>query len=90
MNKYESIIILKPDYKEEEKQEILDFCKKHMKGIKYEELGKKELAYEVKGYNEGYYIQFEFNKNEKKITEFFKNNLTILKFIIVKMSERKG
>ena len=33
MKVYEAVIILKPDYDEKDKQEILNFCKNHMENI---------------------------------------------------------
>ena len=71
MKVYEAVIILKPDYDEKDKQEILNFCKNHMENMKCEERGMKKLACKIEGYENGYFIQFEFTKNEKKITRYF-------------------
>lgn len=92
MNKYESIIILRPDYKEESKQEIIDKCKTLMKNIdEIEDIGIKKLAYEIKGNKEGYYIIFkDFEQTAEGIAEierYYRLNETIIKFIVVRKDD---
>ena len=62
MNKYESVLIMKPNLTEKEKQDELDNYKKMFesfsnKEVTVEDLGKKRLAYEVRGKKEGNYLQ---------------------------------
>lgn len=90
MKKYEGVIILKNDFRNEEKKEILDKCKTMMKKLKVEEKGLKKLAYTIKGNERGYFIYFYFEQKEENIAEiqrYFRINETIIKFIIVRKDD---
>ncbi len=98
MNNYESIIILKPDIVEKEIKEeiekykkiIRNFVKKNEEQLKIEEIGKKNLAYEVKQYKQGYYVLFEFYAEIEEINELerkFRKDDDVLKFIIVRKDD---
>ena len=89
-NKYESVIIIKGTFTEEEyKQsfsEIKEFFRKY-KVDKIEEIGKKKLAYEVNNNKEGYYIIIYLKGEREDILEierYYRLNDDILKFITVK------
>ena len=86
----ESIIIVKgmlseTDYKKafaEIKEQFEEF-----KIEKIEELGKKNLAYEVKKNKTGYYLDIEFyadSEDVKNLELFCRKNENILKFIFVR------
>ncbi len=90
MKKYESTVILKPDITETKKDEIIEKLKILTKDVEIDELGKRTLAYEVKGYKEGIYIVFNFkstNKINRELEDFFRDNVNILKYIILKGEE---
>lgn len=87
INKYESVVILKKDYEENVKKEIIEKVKNITLNCEVEELGVKKLAYEVKGYKEGDYMIFNFEQKTEmisKLEKYYKENETILKFIIVR------
>lgn len=92
MSKFESVIITQP------KLEIAEMVvKKFDKFIddyanleKTEELGIKRLAYTVKGYDEGYYIIFNFKSDSDFIPELerqFRLDDDIIKFMVIKVEE---
>lgn len=92
MNKYESIIIVKPNLEsqilDEIIQKVTDLINEEGKITKVEKLGEKKLAYEIKKYSEGFYILFEFEAVREKITElerFYRITDEILKFIVVRL-----
>lgn len=95
MNKYESIIILSDLLNEGEvKTEILkveSFINKESGSIiKTDNLGKKKMAYEVKGHKEGIYIDFYFEGNEKLVNElerYYRIDDNILKFLTIKTDD---
>ena len=74
LGKYESMIILAPNLSSEEidkeNQKILDLITANGGEIvKTDVWGKKQLAYEIAKYREGYYIINYFNINTQKIGE---------------------
>lgn len=57
---------------------------------KFEELGKKTLAYEIKGNKEGYYIDFIWYGEKENCTElekYFRQENNILKYITMRINE---
>jgi len=94
MNKYESIIIVKPSLEsqilDEIIQKVTDLINEEGKITKVEKLGEKKLAYEIKKYSEGFYILFKFEAVREKITElerFYRIRDEILKFIVVRLDD---
>jgi small subunit ribosomal protein S6 len=86
-HKYESIIILKKDYTEQEKHELIEQVKEITMNCEVQELGMKRLAYEIRGNKEGYYMQFNFEQTEKAIArleKIFKASEIVIKFIVVR------
>lgn len=92
MNKYESIIIIKPNENKEEINKTLDKFKKQIesfsnKNVNMEDLGEKRLAYEIQGNQKGYYALFKFYAKPESISELERNyriDDNILKFITVR------
>lgn len=92
MNKYESVIIIKPNLSEEEKNnEINKYKEMYEKfsneDVNVENLGKKRLAYEVRGNKEGDYTIFNFYANSEDIAEVERSmriDDNVIKFITVK------
>lgn len=90
MNKYESVIIIKANLEEEEIkgiiQDISDLINKNGKVTKIDEIGKKELAYEISKCKEGYHVVFYFEAKDKFIAELerkFRITEEVIKFITV-------
>jgi small subunit ribosomal protein S6 len=90
MRKYECTFIINPE-KEEEAKQIIEEIKAHLeedkgKVKKIDEWGIKELAYEINGYNNGFYTVINFESDPKKINtfkEFMSKNKNILRHILV-------
>lgn len=95
MNKYESVIILNPNMKEEEKKNLLENYSKHFESlssnpVKTEDLGIKKLAYEIQNNKEGSYAVFHYCANSEDISEIsrkFRIDENVMKFITVKEEE---
>ena len=86
MNRYEFIGILKVG-ELEDKSDLKRRLNQEIEILKFEELGVKNLAYEIKGEKRGDYILFEYNAKEhqkNKILGIFKElNIDIMKYIEV-------
>lgn len=86
IKKYESIIICKPEIKAESLKEIIEEIKEIIGGEfeKMEILGTKNLAYEIKGNKQGFYVTFSFealNDNIFELEKMYRNNNDIIKFL---------
>lgn len=86
---YETIFIVDGSYTEEEYTKAFEKIKNHISGYyaidEIQEIGKKKLAYEVKGNDYGYYVILTvniFDSDVKDIEKYYKENEDILKFII--------
>ena len=77
MNKYEIMMIFKPDFEEEARTALLE----NYKGILTannegvvdnvsEEMGLRDLAYEIKDYTKGYYVVIDTHTSPANIAEF--------------------
>ena len=94
---YESFYILKSNLTDEElKKAILDLKRKFDDlsiGVKkFEELGIKNLAYEVMHYKKGYFINVEFRATEPEVLElerYCRIKGVILKYCILKKYNRR-
>lgn len=90
MRKYECTFIINPE-KEEEAKEIIEEIKSYFeenkaKIKKIDEWGIKELAYEIKGHNNGFYTVIKFEVDPEKVDplkEFMRKNNNILRYILV-------
>ena len=89
-NRYESISILKGNFTKEEYKRAFEIIKKYFErfeNIEIEEIGKKKLAYEIKGEKEGYYILVNFMAKKEDIIEierFYRINDDVMKFMTVR------
>ena len=91
MNYYETIVIFDTKEYKESADTIQDLCQEYT-GKKYrvkrEDIGVKNLAYEIKGHKKGYYVVFYWigthEQCEQLEAQIYKNN-NILKFITVKL-----
>lgn len=94
MNKYESVIIVKPtvddDHLKEIEKTFTDLINKNGKLEKIDEMGKRKLAYEVKKNTEGIYVVFYFEAEPTLIEElerYYRISDDIIKFIDVRVEE---
>ena len=97
MNKYETIMILDTNISKESREntinKIINYIKEKGRIEKTEDIGKRQLAYEIKKNNEGYYciIQFELNAEDiAELERIYRITDEVLKFIVVKMEDEKG
>ena len=94
MNKYESVIIVNPEVEEAGLKEIEDkfsgLINKTGKVEAVKDLGKKQLAYEIKNFKEATYMEFDFEAEPQTIAELERNyRITddILKFITIRKED---
>lgn len=91
-NKYETVIIVNPKIKYigDIKERILKIIGDLNVEI-FEDLGNRDLAYEIQGEKEGHYIRIEYYTKEdeviKKLKRYFKINTDILKYITIRTKE---
>lgn len=92
MENYEGLFILKPDIKEEDIKGIYkvisDNVTKNGGNVKKEDVwGKKQLAYPVKKFKEGYYYKLDFaapTSAVAKLEEAYRLNSDILRTMITR------
>lgn len=95
MNKYESIMIIRPDKTDDEIKSLIEEIKTLIiKGngviTQVEKLGIKKLAYEVRKCKEGYYVVLYFESNVNVISELerkYRITEDIIKFMTVKKDD---
>ncbi len=96
MNKYESVIIVKPNLSKTELTKVTSKVENKINELakltNKEDYGVKKLAYEIRKNKEGHYLiyQFEVNSNNKEkatreIERLYRITDEIIKYIIVKM-----
>ena len=89
-NRYESICILKGNFTEEEYKKAFEKIKKYFEkfeNFEIEEIGRKKMAYEIKGEKEGYYLLIYFIAEKEDILEierFYRINDDVMRFMTVK------
>ena len=95
MNKYEMMFIVRPDMEEAEIKKTAESMKKVLteakaKILEEKSMGQKELAYEIKKFNTGYYYLFivEATKEaEKEFNRVSRINENLLRHLIVKVED---
>lgn len=94
MNKYETIFLMKNTLTEEQRNKTIDTIKNYLnengKINNTEDLGEKNLAYEIKKHKKAYYYLIEFEAEIEVITRLeriYRNNDDILKFIVVRKND---
>lgn len=96
MNKYESVIIVKPNLSKTELAEVTSKVENKINELAKitdkADYGVKKLAYEIRKNKEGHYLlyQFEVNDNNKEnatkeIERLYRITDEIIKYIIIKM-----
>ena len=92
MNNYEGLFIAKPDLKEEDVKNLFKIVSEAVSKsggtiTKEESWGKKQLAYPVKKFKEGYYYKLDFTAPADAIAKMdavYKLNQDILRVMITK------
>lgn len=95
MKKYESIIIFNPEIEEDAKNKKIKQYKKYIKEltnakVEVQDLGKRTLAYDVKGYKEGYFAVFNCGctpENLKELENKYREDEDVIKFMDVEQDE---
>ncbi len=95
MNKYEIMFIVKSDMEEKDIKKTAEDMKKVLtdkqaKIVKEEELGQKELAYEIEKMKTGYYFLYTVEASSEAIDEFkriARINESILRELTIKVED---
>lgn len=95
MRNYEAMYILKPELEEEALDAAIARFEEVVKKdggeiVKTDRWGKRRLAYEVKGYNEGIYILMNFaapNSTSQELDRIFKIQDDVLRHLVIKKDE---
>lgn len=98
MNKYESVIIINANLEENVIKGAIDkvadliksFAKENATELTIEDLGRRKMAYEVRGCKEGRYIIYNFYSNPENIRELervYRITEEIIKFIVVRKDD---
>lgn len=96
MNEYENVIIIKSDLSKEETSKVILKIENNIRNFaeitKKDDLGIKKLAYEIRKNNEGHYLVYQFQVEEKKrefaireIKRFYRITDEVIKFLIIKL-----
>lgn len=96
MNEYENVIIIKSDLSREETSKVILKIENNIRNFaeitKKDDLGIKKLAYEIRKNNEGHYLVYQFQVEEKKrefaireIERFYRITDEVIKFLIIKL-----
>ena len=92
MNKYEAVLIFKPDMTDQARTDLFDRFKavieENGEVTNVDDWGKRRLAYEINYIREGYYYIVEFKSEPDHIREF-ERRLRLSDFIIRYMVIRK-
>lgn len=96
MNEYENVIIIKKDLSKEETSKVILKIENNIRNFaeitKKDDLGIKKLAYEIRKNNEGHYLVYQFQVEEKmrefairEIERFYRITDEVIKFLIIKL-----
>ncbi len=95
MNKYEIMFIVRPDMEEADIRKTAESMKKVLtdgkaKVIEEKAMGQRELAYEIKKFNTGYYFLYIVEASKETQQEFnrvARINENIIRHLIVKVED---
>ena len=94
MNKYESVIIIKPGIDEEGLKALEDkfagLINENGKVEEVKDMGLRKLAYEIKKHKEAHYVLINFEANPEFITELeriYRITDEVIKFIVVRKED---
>jgi len=97
MRTYEVMMIVRPDVVEDELDKLVTTIEGHIGTAggtlkNTERMGKRRLAYEVRGFNDGTYVLFNVEGEGKIISEIERRmrvNEPVIKFITVRVDEEQ-
>ena len=92
MNYYETIIIFNGKYSEAKYKSMTDYYIKRITDLgglikKIDRLGKKKLAYEIRGTKEGWYVILYYQANSELIPELervLRTDTAVIKFLTIR------
>jgi small subunit ribosomal protein S6 len=95
MHIYESIFIINPNLTDEETAGVIKKMQDVVASqggemLKFEDWGKKKLAYEIKKHKRGHYAFFQFKSAPAAVSELertYKMTDTVIKFMTVKLEK---
>ena len=97
MKKYEASIILNPNLSSKTDIFIKDFEKllnsNSFNIIKYEDIGRRQLAYSINNHNKGHYLLFNIEGDPIKLIEVenkIKYNESIIRHLFISVKEHSG
>ena len=91
MTKYELMTILRPDMEKAEVDNFMGFISEKIKDaagevVEASNWGKKIMAYEIRGYSQGYYTLIIFNGTElleDKVKALLDDNPDIIRYMLI-------
>ncbi len=99
MNQYETIIIAPPNLGETDLEALVTGVEKDLaerfegKNVVVSRWGKRQLAYPIKKYNEGYYVLYEFESENKDcisgLEARLRLNENVVRFLTVRRDEER-
>ena len=97
MQAYEVMYIIRPDLEEEEVKVNVDKFAEIVSSnggteLKTELMGKRRLAYEVKKFNQGYYVLMNFNGEARTVEELerlMKISDAVIRYLTTKEDQRQ-
>ena len=95
MHIYESIFIINPNLPDEETAGVIKKMQDVVTGqsgemLKFEDWGKKKLAYEIKKHKRGHYAFFQFKSAPAAVSELertYKMTDSVIKFLTIKLEK---
>src|SRR5512140_1052144 len=92
---YESIFIINPNINDEETAAVIKKMQDVVAGqrgemLKFEDWGKKKLAYEIKKHKRGHYAFFQFKSAPAAVSELertYKMTDSVIKFLTVRLEK---
>ena len=97
MKKYEAVIILNPNLSSKVDSFIKDFEKllnsNSFNIVKYEDVGRRQLAYSINNHNKGHYLIFNIKGDSMKLIEIenkIKYNESIIRYLFITVNEHSG
>lgn len=95
MREYETIFVIRPDGKESQTKQLLDklngLVERHKGAVlQCKNLGKKDLAYKVKKYNQGIYYYYNYASDSGAVSEFertLRYDDLAMKYLTVKLND---
>jgi small subunit ribosomal protein S6 len=95
---YEIMYILRPDLSEEQVQEVIDRYKNFLteqgaEDIQIQNRGKRRLAYPIKKYLDGIYIQMNYQADGKQIAPLERSmrlSEEVIRYLTIKLKENNS